>query len=162
MFSGQWSINIDMNTVVNITEATMNNWIHFNWYTYKPLLDNGNRESQVGFTFADKHDSLVSNEKSTCSLPIHVHMCFFLTSNKQEANCDRSLGNANFSRLGSAFLIRSQSFHIHFFCLRSQLLLMAENVLDNLAVVINNQRHWNAVAECEQCADKKSIIKCIG
>lgn len=85
-----------------------------------------------------------------------------LTCNKQETNCNGCFCDAHFGRnISGTFLIRSQRFNVHFLCLCSQLFLMAENMLDNLTVVVNDQWHWNAIGECEENGDKKLCVECI-
>lgn len=78
----------------------------------------------------------------------------FLTCDKQETNCDCCFRDANFGR-GSPLLILSQRFDVHFLRLCPQLPFMTEDMFDDLAVVVNDECHWDAVAEHEECCDKK-------
>lgn len=76
-----------------------------------------------------------------------IRISHSLTCNKEEANCNCRFCDANFGRLRIRSLVCPQRVHIHFFRLLTQFLLVTEYVFDNLAVVVNDETHWETVTE---------------
>lgn len=83
-------------------------------------------------------------------------------AHEQEANGDGRLGDTDLCRFGVGVGIGAQRFDVHLLGLLAQCLLVAEYMAHDLAVVVDNQRHRDEVAEGEDDADEEARVEGVG